>query len=501
MSSDRGALLFEFENGTKIYKKGVFNGSAFIQVNVGVYTFGQDINLANGQVSDVAAGYAHNVGNGTMTFGVNPDGSVASGGLGGSIKGPGGTSADLAFAINGDGTFTTIVGASVGVDQLGLSAGIKVTDALGGPGQGGSIYNSVQVAPDGSYQVNTLVNTNKVKFGTAFEIKKYGPDGTLLDTDYEGFATQKIAGFMAAGLKPLCFVAGTQIAMWPLTSGCAADGESDLSKTIWQKPIEEIAEGDCVVSFDSAGNLTPSRVVRLFRNDAKILLDFFGTGVTPGHVYLRSEQGRPDRFETLIDILRDDAAIVTVDGQRIRASTGVPVGDPKDAFIQAVTGSVLDDGAISVRQMGKLRLGTRFITPDGRDHCLSDLIDAVGATVTCDGLVQIGSDDPRPFHWDFAEELPRPEDYILSRSGTNLTEMYRASEWHEQQPRLPAPLMRDGGPVAPASTFDKGQIAPNRPLAGSDERFASSNPPTLQGGRLVREKSKPQIDQDQEFLS
>ena len=213
------------------------------------------------------------------------------------------------------------------------------------------------------------------------------------------------------------------------------------------------------------------------------------------------ENGRPNSFETLIDILRDDAAIVTADGLHIRASTGVPVGDYKDRFVQVVTGPVLNDGAIAVRETGKLRLGTRFITDCGNDHCIADLLAAAGAILACDGLVQIGSNEPRPFHWDFDEELPRPETYVLSRSGTSLTEIYRAAEWQEQQPRLPAPLMRDGGPVFPASVFEKGQIEPNRPLAGSDEQSSVASQPILQRGRLVCCRARPQSNREQGFLS
>ena len=99
----------------------------------------------------------------------------------------------------------------------------------------------------------------------------------------------------------MCFVAGTMIDLWPedMNLSKGADGRVDetaLQESIVRKPIEEIVEGDRVVSFDKEGNLTPSRVVRLFRNDAKILLDFFGTGVTPGHVYLRAGERSSEQF-------------------------------------------------------------------------------------------------------------------------------------------------------------------------------------------------------------
>ena len=56
-----------------------------------------------------------------------------------------------------------------------------------------------------------------------------------------------------------------------------------------------------------------------------------GTGVTPGHVFLCGAGRFAGRHVPLIDILRDDGAVVRHDGSLMRASTGEPVGSDDDA--------------------------------------------------------------------------------------------------------------------------------------------------------------------------
>lgn len=265
-----------------------------------------------------------------------------------------------------------------------------------------------------------------------------------------------------------CFLAGTQIDMWPTDPGLVADGSGRFDRAavlagVWQKPIEQIVPGDRVLSFGASDDLRPGRVSRTFTNDAMIVLDFFGTGVTPGHVYLRADATGRRRFETLIDILRDDGAIMLRDGTVLRAATGVPLDDPRDGLVQAVAGPLRADGqGIDVRDRGWLRLGTRAITGDGRDICIADLIDAAGGQVTASGLIRIG-DQEWPFHWAFGDTLPRPEDYVLRRSATTLADIYRAAEWEAQRPTTPPPMQRDGGPVQPLSALGRQAMPRNDP--------------------------------------
>ena len=121
--------------------------------------------------------------------------------------------------------------------------------------------------------------------------------------------------------------------MWPLDPSLAPgpDGVYDqdaIRANIRTKPIELIHEGDLVVSFDENGNMVPGPVTRIFRNEAKIILDFFGTRVTPGHVYYRPDSKKAHKYETLIDVLRDDGVIQHKDGRLIRAATNADVGSP-----------------------------------------------------------------------------------------------------------------------------------------------------------------------------
>ena len=281
-----------------------------------------------------------------------------------------------------------------------------------------------------------------------------------------------------------CFGAEVPIDMWPLdpdlTSGLDGLYDQDAVRAkIWRKPIEAVVADDVVVSFDENGNLVPGRVTRTFRNDAKIVLDFFGTGVTPGHVYYRADSDKAHKFETLIDILRSDGVIQNQEGTLIRAATGLPVDDVRDGYVQVVTGQLDDGGRVVIRDQGKLRLGTRFISDDGKDVCVADLITAGGGVVDEDGLICVGECEPMPFHWTFSAVLPKPEDYILQRSGTTLEDIYKAAEWEDQRPVMPAPMIRDGGVVQPLSEAGLALRPRNTPLAMREDGYADTPRPML----------------------
>jgi len=53
---------------------------------------------------------------------------------------------------------------------------------------------------------------------------------------------------------------------------------------------------------------------------------------------LPTGQQKAHKFETLIDVLRDDGVIKIQDDSLIRAATTVPVGDPRDGFAWAIKG-------------------------------------------------------------------------------------------------------------------------------------------------------------------
>ena len=263
--------------------------------------------------------------------------------------------------------------------------------------------------------------------------------------------------------------------MWPHEPEFAPDPNNPFKQydqdkvraKIWQKPIELIEVGDIVVSFDGSGNLVPGPVTRTFQYDAKILLDFHGTRVTPGHVYYRPDSKRSCKYETLIDVLRDDGVIQHQDGSLIRATTNVPADSPRDGFVQAVTGQRRADGSVEVREQGRIRLGTRFLAGQGKarkSYAVADLIEAAGGQVGADELIRIDDGAPVPFHWGFGDRLPSPEDFVLACSSTTLEDIYKAGEWESQGPRLPAPIVLDRGPVQPLEGAERTAMPRNEPL-------------------------------------
>lgn len=242
-----------------------------------------------------------------------------------------------------------------------------------------------------------------------------------------------------------CFLADTLIRMWPLDPSIkpCADGRYDeelvLSK-VWEKPISEVSVRDLVVSYNNNGNLQPGTVTRTFINNATHILDFWGIGITPGHATLCGEGEFKGQHVPIIDILRTDGAIMQSDGTLIRASTGHQVGSKADQFIHAIVGNQQPDGRIAIRSHAQVRLGTRVILDDERDVAIMDLIEAEGGTPTEDGYIQDQLGNKLPFWWNFTEDFPKPEDYILERSDVALEAIYLAGEWESIGTQLTAPI-------------------------------------------------------------
>lgn len=246
--------------------------------------------------------------------------------------------------------------------------------------------------------------------------------------------------------------------MWPLDPDLklGPDGiysQDEVCAKVWRKPIELIRVGDLVVSFDDNGNLVPGPVTRTFQNSAKILLNFYGTRVTPGHVYYRPDSERSyKKYETLIDLLRDDGIIEHQDGRLIRAATNVSVGSPNDGFVRAVAGRRKADGTFEQTDKGRIRLGTRFLVGDDEDRksfTVAEIIEQYGGAVAEDELIHVDGGPGVPFTWDLGDTLPKPEDYVLACSNTTLEEIYKAAEWENQGPRFPAPTQLDRSPSQP----------------------------------------------------
>lgn len=284
-----------------------------------------------------------------------------------------------------------------------------------------------------------------------------------------------------------CFGAEVPIDMWPLDPEFAPEPKNPFKlydqdavrAKIWKKPIELIEVGDYVVSHDIHGNMVPGYVPRTFQNNVKILLNFHGTRVTPGHVYYRPDSKKADKYQTLIDILRDDGMIEHRDGVKLRAATNTPVDGPFDGFVQAVTGTRKADGSVAHKDAGRIRLGTRFIVGEGKDHksfAVADLIKAGGGVIGDDELIRVGDGAPMPFHWDFGDTLPKPEDFVLAYSGTTLEDIYKAAEWESQGPRLAAPMVLDRGPVQPLKGAALSAMPRNEPHDVTHSPMASGKP-------------------------
>jgi hypothetical protein len=149
-----------------------------------------------------------------------------------------------------------------------------------------------------------------------------------------------------------CFTSDTPIQMWPLDPSIKprADGTYDeqlvLSRA-WEKPISEISVGDLVISYDDKGRIKPGPVTRTMQNRATHILDFWNTGVTPGHAYYCADGKFKDQHVPLMDILRTDSAIMRADGTTIRAATDCEVGSMGDMIIHAAATMQKPDGTWS----------------------------------------------------------------------------------------------------------------------------------------------------------
>ncbi|MCT4553324.1 MAG: hypothetical protein N4A53_01415 [Pelagimonas sp.] len=164
----------------------------------------------------------------------------------------------------------------------------------------------------------------------------YVPNGAQLNIEYRGDGRFEVIGVD----NNHCFKSDTPIQMWPLDPSIKprGDGTYDeqlvLSK-VWEKPICDIHVGDLVISYDDKGRIKPGPVTRTMTNTATHLLDFWNTGVPPGHAYYCADGKFKDQHVPLMDILRTDGAIMRADGTMIRSTTNCKVGSMGDMMIHA----------------------------------------------------------------------------------------------------------------------------------------------------------------------
>ena len=238
-------------------------------------------------------------------------------------------------------------------------------------------------------------------------------------------------------------------------------------------PIETLRPGDLVMSYDATGTLVPAKITRVTRNRVRHVLDVFGLMVTPGHVTLCGDGPFKGAHVPIIDILRSDGALVRADGSLVRATTGAALDSEADLMVWAVVGQQQPEGFM-VADARELRRGTRILTEQGQDFSLAELITANGGTITAEGYVARidGLGELAAFLWPFSPHLPQPEDYVLARSALTLSDIYRAAEWEDTRPRLPAPALggiTELGPEGPATPRLRANVRPNRPHALREE--------------------------------
>ncbi|GAB5469957.1 MAG: hypothetical protein Kilf2KO_29870 [Rhodospirillales bacterium] len=201
------------------------------------------------------------------------------------------------------------------------------------------------------------------------------------------------------------------------------------------------------------------------------VLDFHGTGVTPGHFFLRGDGTGQGKHRPVIEILVEDGALVRADGTLVRASTNCPVGSELDRKVKVLWTSAprprnatsLDPEALTWTE-GYVRLGTRYLRDDGEFPTVADFLEAQGYSVTEEGLVDRHDGmAPTPLH-EFGGE-PRPEAYVLARSGLTLEEIMGTPESLDDE-------------VGYAVAASRAQAAGESPLSpGSDIRLGSGYTP------------------------
>ena len=277
-------------------------------------------------------------------------------------------------------------------------------------------------------------------------------------------------------LTDQCFLAGTMIDM--------ADGS--------QKPIEDIRPEDQVMAFDETGKKVAGRVTRTMTNESKIILDFHGTFVTPGHVYYCAGGKFEGGFAPIIDILRDDGVVQHEDNTLIRAATGCVVGSELDAEIWVLGIEADANGVYHEKIRKKLRLGTRFVVQGGKSVSIAEDLHSIGMRACADGFVEHVITGKRMlYQWPVAGEMPpNPEDYVLQRSGTTLEDIYRAGEWEGQRPQMPPPMIRDGGEVTPVSERTLMAMPRNVPMAMREGTPADSAPKLNRKARKALEAKR-----------
>lgn len=214
-------------------------------------------------------------------------------------------------------------------------------------------------------------------------------------------------------IKDLCFAAGTSVEM--------ADGTT--------KPIEDIKLGDMVAAFDGdadsgRGTKVPKRVTQLHVNHNQTLIDFHGTRVTPGHVYLTGE----GTFLPIIEILQTDGTVVNSDGKVIRARTGWEVGSKEDIAIPI---GYPEGDDIKLTHM---RAGTLYGGKDGKAYTIEKMMNSRGYHMMTDGRFIGVEGDIKTAYWEWG----RPDDKMIAGKWASYEDLAEGSAIGIGMPLVPS---------------------------------------------------------------
>jgi hypothetical protein len=201
------------------------------------------------------------------------------------------------------------------------------------------------------------------------------------------------------------------------------------------KKIEEVSVGDSIQSYDSSGTLVPGRVTRTFRNEVSHILDVHGLKVTPGHATLCGDGMFKGRHVPIIDILLSDGALVRADGTLVRMAINAPVGSVADAFVKLAVAATPEDMQTDRLTEAEMRVGTLLFDREGTPISVLDCLTAEGYAFDPEsGLVAKPGEAPHRLFW--FGRLPRPEDYILTRSQETLEGILTDGEWEGSRSEL-----------------------------------------------------------------
>lgn len=218
------------------------------------------------------------------------------------------------------------------------------------------------------------------------------------------------------------------VRLFPSNSECFSAGTEIKTWRNGMRLIENVTSGDWVCSYDQSGRLVPGRVKNVFKNEVNIVLNVHGLFVTPGHITLCGEGQFAGLHVPIIDILCSDGALVTESGELVRASINKPIGSIEDQFVEVEFVTSRLEAKNGSFKNGRIRVGTLLSDRDHETISMLDSIKSAGMKFEPEtGLVSRDGQASEPLK--FFGALPRPEDYVLRRSGVTLDQIRKAAEW------------------------------------------------------------------------